>query len=52
MNKWEFGFTMLVAGAGGTLLSLYALSIMVNVLKKIFPRVAETNPAGRSGSER
>lgn len=45
MNKWEFGFTMLIAGMGGTLISLWLLSLMIHVLKKVFPRQAETKPA-------
>ena len=41
MGKLEFGLTMFISGIGGTLASLYLLSLMVVVLKKIFPRSEE-----------
>lgn len=37
MDNWTFGITMLVVGMGGTLVALGLLSVMMNVLKKIFP---------------
>ena len=37
MNNWEFGITMLVVGMGGTLLTLWILSLIMSALKKIFP---------------
>lgn len=37
MDNWTFGITMLVVGMGGTLVALGFLSLMMNVLKKIFP---------------
>jgi hypothetical protein len=37
MDNWTFGITMLVVGMGGTLAALGFLSLMMNVLKKIFP---------------
>ncbi len=41
MDNWTFGITMLVVGMGGTLLSLWAISHIIRVLKKIFPYKAE-----------
>ena len=35
-----FGLTMTIAGATGTLVSLWVLGLLVSVLKKLFPRDA------------
>jgi len=37
IDRWTFGMTMLIVGMGGTLLTLMLLSIIMTVLKKIFP---------------
>ncbi len=37
MDNLTFGVTMVVVGMGGTLLTLWVLSILMNVLKNIFP---------------
>lgn len=37
MDNWTFGITMLVIGMGGTLLTLWILSAVMVLLKKIFP---------------
>jgi Na+-transporting methylmalonyl-CoA/oxaloacetate decarboxylase gamma subunit len=37
MDNWTFGITMIVVGMGGTLLTLWILSLFVSVLKKVFP---------------
>jgi len=37
VDRWTFGWTMLVVGMGGTLLTLAILSIIMGILKKIFP---------------
>jgi hypothetical protein len=37
MDKWTFGFTMLVVGMGGTIATLIVFSLIMGVLKKIFP---------------
>ena len=37
MNNWEFGITMMVVGMGGTLLTLWILSLLMSALKKLFP---------------
>lgn len=37
MDNWTFGITMIVLGMGGTFLSLLILSLVMSVLKKIFP---------------
>jgi hypothetical protein len=37
MEKWTFGLTMLVVGMGGTIATLILFSLIMGVLKKIFP---------------
>jgi Na+-transporting methylmalonyl-CoA/oxaloacetate decarboxylase gamma subunit len=37
MNNWTFGITMVIVGMGGTLLTLWILSLIMSVLKKVFP---------------
>ena len=37
MDNWTFGITMIVLGMGGSILSLLILSLVMSVLKKIFP---------------
>ena len=37
MDNWTFGVTMIVVGMGGTLLTLWILSLLMSVLKKFFP---------------
>jgi Na+-transporting methylmalonyl-CoA/oxaloacetate decarboxylase gamma subunit len=37
MDKWEFGFTMTIVGVGGTFLTLWLLSLVIDLLKKVFP---------------
>jgi Na+-transporting methylmalonyl-CoA/oxaloacetate decarboxylase gamma subunit len=37
MDNWTFGITMIVVGMGGTLLTLWILSLLVSALKKVFP---------------
>ncbi|OPY66546.1 MAG: hypothetical protein A4E57_02750 [Syntrophorhabdaceae bacterium PtaU1.Bin034] len=41
MDKWTFGFTMLVVGMGGTVVTLIVFSLIMGLLKKIFPYKAE-----------
>jgi hypothetical protein len=41
MDNWTFGITMLIIGMGGTLLTLWILSLFMTILKKIFPYKAE-----------
>jgi hypothetical protein len=41
MDNWTFGITMLVVGMGGTVLTLWILSLIMTLLKKVFPYVKE-----------
>lgn len=35
--KWTFGLTMMIVGMGGTFLTLWVLSLVMDMLKKVFP---------------
>ncbi len=37
MDKWTFGSTMLVVGRGGTIVTLMIFSLIMSLLKKLFP---------------
>ena len=37
MDKWTFGLTMLVVGMGGTIVTLIIFSLLMSLLKKVFP---------------
>ncbi len=37
MDKWSFGFTMMIVGMGGTFLTLWIISLAIHGLKKIYP---------------
>ena len=37
MDNWTFGITMLIVGMGGTVLTLWILSLIMGLLKKVFP---------------
>jgi hypothetical protein len=36
-TKWTFGLTMMIVGMGGTFLTLWVLSLVMDALKKVFP---------------
>lgn len=36
-ERWAFGLTMMVVGMGGTFLTLWILSLAMDLLKKIYP---------------
>ena len=37
MDNWTFGITMLVVGMGGTILTLWILSLIMSLMKKLLP---------------
>jgi Na+-transporting methylmalonyl-CoA/oxaloacetate decarboxylase gamma subunit len=41
MDKWSFGLTMTIVGVGGTFLTLWILSLVMSLLKKVFPLSAD-----------
>ncbi len=40
-DKWTFGLTMMIVGMGGTFLTLWVLSLVMDLLKKVFPLVSK-----------
>ncbi len=43
-EQWVFGLTMTIVGMGGTLVSLWLLSVLIGFLKKAFPYHKEPAP--------
>jgi Na+-transporting methylmalonyl-CoA/oxaloacetate decarboxylase gamma subunit len=41
MDNWTFGITMIIVGMGGTLLTLWILSLLMSFLKRVFPITKE-----------
>ena len=41
MDIWTFGWTVALIGMGGTMLVLWFLSLLILVLKKLFPYKSE-----------
>ena len=52
MDKWDFGFTMMIVGMGGTFVTLYVMTLIMELLKKVFPMAekAANTPNPRSGT--
>ena len=48
MDKFTFAVTMLIAGMGGTIVTLGLMSLIMIVLKKIFPLKSEKKPLSNS----
>lgn len=44
MDVWAVGATLAILGMGGTLLSLFLLSLLVDVLKRAFPYQPDAEP--------
>jgi hypothetical protein len=45
MDKWEFGLTMTIVGIVGTFLTLWIISLAMDLLKKVFPLSKEEESA-------
>jgi Na+-transporting methylmalonyl-CoA/oxaloacetate decarboxylase gamma subunit len=41
MDNFTFGVTMMICGMGGTILTLYILSLIMRLLGKLFPEKKE-----------
>jgi hypothetical protein len=50
VDNFSFGMAMTVVGMGGTLLSLWVLTLFVNALKKLFPHKTEAQGGQAGGS--
>lgn len=48
MDTWMFGWTVALIGMGGTMLVLWCLSLVILLLKKIFPYQSDES-ASRKG---
>ena len=46
-EQWIFGWTLTIIGMGGTLASLWVLSLLIGLLKKLFPYDGEQAQRGR-----
>jgi len=45
MDTWTFGLTLAVIGMVGTMLVLWILSLLIVLMKKVFPYRAEESAA-------
>jgi len=45
MDTWTFGWTLALIGMGGTMLVLWLLSLLILLIKKVFPHQAEESTA-------
>jgi len=45
MDSWTFGWTLALIGMGGTMLVLWLLSLLILLLKKLFPYQSEASAA-------
>jgi len=43
MDTWTFGWTVAIIGMGGTMFVLWLLSLVILLLKKLFPYKAKTS---------
>ena len=41
MDTWMFGWTMALIGMGGTMLVLWIMSLLILLIRKIFPYQAD-----------
>jgi Na+-transporting methylmalonyl-CoA/oxaloacetate decarboxylase gamma subunit len=48
MDAWTFGFTLALIGMGGTMLVLWILSLLILLIRKVFPYQPEA-PAAKKG---
>ena len=42
MDTWSFGWTVALIGMGGTMLVLWLMSLLILLIKKIFPHRGES----------
>lgn len=48
MDTWSFGWTLALVGMGGTMLVLWVMSLIILLIRKIFPHRGE-QPAVKKG---
>ncbi len=44
-TNWNFGLTMMIVGMGGTFVTLWVLSLVMDGLKKVFPLASKAGAA-------
>ena len=50
MENYTFGLTMTVVGMGGTLFSLWLLTLFMSALKRVFPVKGEASQGQEGGA--
>jgi hypothetical protein len=48
MDTWTFGWTLALIGMGGTMLVLWIMSLLILLIRRIFPYQAD-DPATKKG---
>ncbi|HWP56440.1 MAG TPA: OadG-related small transporter subunit [Candidatus Acidoferrales bacterium] len=48
MDKWTFGFTVALVGMGGTMLVLWGVSLLILLLKRLFPHRPEASESRKT----
>jgi hypothetical protein len=48
MDTWTFGWTLALIGMGGTMLVLWTLSLLILLLRKIFPSQPDRSAGGKA----
>lgn len=51
MSEMDFGITLMVVGMGGTFLTLGILSLLMSLLKRLFPLTAEEKGGVKGGAK-
>jgi Na+-transporting methylmalonyl-CoA/oxaloacetate decarboxylase gamma subunit len=51
MSEMNFGITLMVVGMGGTFLTLALLSLLMSVLKRVFPLSKEETGGAKGGGK-
>ncbi len=44
MGNWDFGVTLTLLGMGGTLFSLWLLTLVMGLMKRLFPAPPPAGP--------
>ncbi|MGV3651294.1 MAG: OadG-related small transporter subunit [Devosia sp.] len=50
MDTWTFGLTLLLVGMGGTMLTLYLLTLLIGLITRLLPVRPEKPAVEKEGS--
>ncbi len=50
MDTWTFGLTLLLVGMGGTMLTLYLLTLLIGLITRLLPVRPEKHAGEQEGS--